>query len=140
MYKEFIPYEQALELKELGFDEECIGHFRGGEVTLEPCLSGWLSELECRKNFEENGEPYFEDGYCSAPTFSQAFRWFREKYGIIHCVGKNIHDYAFSVKSKIHIVEEYDYKTYDEAELACLKKLIEIVKGKEVAICCHTNS
>ncbi len=25
MNKEFIPYEQALELKELGFDEPCFG-------------------------------------------------------------------------------------------------------------------
>ena len=25
MNKEFIPYEQALELKELGFDEPCLG-------------------------------------------------------------------------------------------------------------------
>ena len=27
MNKEFIPYEQALELKELGFDEECFGYY-----------------------------------------------------------------------------------------------------------------
>ena len=27
MNKEFIPYEQALELKELGFDEECFGWY-----------------------------------------------------------------------------------------------------------------
>jgi len=25
--KEFIPYEQALELKELGFDKPCLGYF-----------------------------------------------------------------------------------------------------------------
>ena len=27
MNKEFIPYEQALALKELGFDEPCFGHY-----------------------------------------------------------------------------------------------------------------
>ena len=27
MNKEFIPYEQALELKELGFNEVCLGYY-----------------------------------------------------------------------------------------------------------------
>ncbi len=27
MNKEFIPYEQALALKELGFDEPCFGYY-----------------------------------------------------------------------------------------------------------------
>jgi len=27
MEKQFIPYKQALELKELGFDEECFGYY-----------------------------------------------------------------------------------------------------------------
>jgi len=30
MDKEFIPYEQALELKELGFDEKCMKYYRSG--------------------------------------------------------------------------------------------------------------
>ena len=29
MKTEFIPYEQALELKELGFDEPCFGRYDG---------------------------------------------------------------------------------------------------------------
>jgi hypothetical protein len=32
MSKEFIPYEQALELKELGFDEPCLAVYRGGSL------------------------------------------------------------------------------------------------------------
>ena len=32
MNKEFIPYEQALELKELGFDEKCLArYFKDGK-------------------------------------------------------------------------------------------------------------
>jgi hypothetical protein len=27
MNKEFVPYEQALQLKELGFDEPCLGYY-----------------------------------------------------------------------------------------------------------------
>ncbi len=27
MTKEFIPYQEALELKSIGFDEECFGYY-----------------------------------------------------------------------------------------------------------------
>jgi hypothetical protein len=71
----------------------------------------------------------------SAPTFSQAFRWFREKYELnyeIPYAGKQGEYHAF--------VQDYVYGnngtnpsvfTYGEAELECLKKLIEIVKQRQ---------
>jgi hypothetical protein len=69
---------------------------------------------------------------CLAPTYSQAFRWFREKYGL--------YGHTFSIGNnetkKIHFTNNIDsrenvfYNTYEEAELECLKKLIEIVKQK----------
>ncbi len=36
MEKLFIPYEQALQLKELGFDELCIARFDGGGFRMLP--------------------------------------------------------------------------------------------------------
>jgi hypothetical protein len=49
MKNEFIPYEQALELKELGFDEPCFGRYDGrdenkGKIWYEiPNLGkGWI--------------------------------------------------------------------------------------------------
>jgi hypothetical protein len=71
----------------------------------------------------------------SAPTFSQSFRFFREKYGLnheIHYAGKEGEYRAF--------VQNYIYGnngtnpsvlTYEEAELECLRRLIEIVKQKQ---------
>ena len=67
--------------------------------------------------------------------WQQAFRWFREKYrqhsyiteGLIYSFvinGKNYEDYPN--------YEDNWFKTYEEAELACLKKLIEIVKEKQL--------
>ena len=32
MKNEFIPYEQALQLKELGFNEQCFGYYVGNEL------------------------------------------------------------------------------------------------------------
>jgi hypothetical protein len=76
-----------------------------------------------------------------APTFSQAFRWFREKYGIcvwitsktvesntiyIPC-GRTIPD-TTKKELVVDVVPYAAFKNYEEAEIECLKKLIEIVK------------
>ena len=80
---------------------------------------------------------------CKAPTFSQAFRWFREKFkaeGYINLNDSkenNFHYYFNYINTNnIHNRREYcdffigNFKTYEEAELECLKKLIEIVTNK----------
>ena len=89
---------------------------------------------------------------CKAPTFSQAFRWFREKYDLViePCVpfqrlysteedhfeilefGYRIYSfdqYRGGLRDKIEW-DGYDNSNEEEAELECLKKLIEIVTNK----------
>lgn len=131
MNKEFIPYEQALELKELGFNESCIGYYRQGEVSIV-FAGNYLSELELEKNFEGDGDPMFGDKGCTAPLYQQAFRWFREKYRLYP-------EIIYSARDKHWVCQWSDsigfellgsYTTYEDAELACLKKLIEIAKNK----------
>jgi hypothetical protein len=122
MNKEFIPYEQALELKELGFDEQCTFAYSALTLNLPLLLRNWY----------QNSTLNFTDKGCTAPTFSQAFRWFREKHGLCGIVSplayeildKNNEQYEWGC------IEETLCETYEEAELACLKKLIEIVKEK----------
>ena len=126
MKNEFIPYEQALELKELGFDEECFGYYdidNGYAIGYAFCYSNVKSQLE-------NG--------CSAPTFSQAFRWFREKHnlkgGILYIGGLKPETTWWDIYVVGHYNIEYNememkYQPYEEAELECLKKLIEIAKA-----------
>jgi hypothetical protein len=134
MDKEFIPYEQALALKELGFNEPCITKYvetsRGFilELTNICTTLGQLPSID-------------------APTFSQCFRWFREKYSLGHEIscpyssthfGKNV-KIINEGKFEAFITDEEQlsftdedilHDTYEEAELACLDKLIEIVESK----------
>ena len=149
MEKEFIPYEQALALKELGFDEPCLAYYRKNNTELYFGEGFELVTREYRRNvmyYPLKNSRYIAgsnapDGYyylTTSPTFSQAFRWFREKYGLI----PNIHSiYEDETYTKIKFWfwfgnyeddsdDEVFYKTYEEAELECLKKLIEIVKNK----------
>ena len=128
MEKEFVPYEESYQLKPLGFAEPCFayyGEINGGEI-----------ELFFKRNFDT------EARYVLAPTFSQAFRWFRKKYHIIGVIDfYNDGDIWEDTMYRVTISEfehfkthdtfvQYEYQTYEEAELACLRKLIDIVKNK----------
>ena len=133
MKKEFIPYEQALALKEIGFDEPCLANY-SPKFNLYHPEKNYLFNL--KSTMLGNNE-------CKAPTFSQAFRWFREKFkaeGYINLNDSkenNFHYYFNYINTNnIHNRREYcdffigNFKTYEEAELECLKKLIEIVTNK----------
>ena len=144
MDKEFTPYEIALALKELGFDEPCFGHWNynngkinywGDEESQNEKTNKWfLNSEEQFPKMNKNG--------CTAPTFSQAFRWFREKYNLLGNVYSNASGWCWEIHDNIggtHRFEsEYSgdceesgmFTSFEKAELACLKKLIEIVKEK----------
>ena len=119
MEKEFVPYEQALALKELGFDEPCFAYLKPNVLTYEITI----------------GE-FDESEYHSAPLYQQAFRWFREKYQLLHSITEYNKDGSLIIKiyqNKIVVLENminFDITEYEEAELACLIKLIEITKTK----------
>jgi hypothetical protein len=133
MEKEFIPYKQALALKQLGFNEPCFGYY----------------DLNHNLQFMYNGKPEkFTErrmgvsdskwvGWISAPLYQQAFRFFREKYKLDKTIdswteqptGDEIWDKAYQYYINGEAYHPY-FKTYEEAEIECLKKLIEIVKEK----------
>ena len=106
MKHEFIPYEEALELKELGFDKECLAFYH----------KGLLRQANCQGSVDQT--------ICT-PLYQQAFRWFRENYKLYHAIEfKHNKHYGYIQNSDFTIWCD----TYEEAELACLKKLIEIIK------------
>jgi hypothetical protein len=119
MNREFTPYDRALKLKELGFDESCFGFYSKIYGLVIGRTTG-------------NGALYENAGECLAPTFSQAFRWFREKYdlhGSVRKRNKNGVIYFEQIFDE-DVLQNGPFSIYEEAELACLDKLIEIVESK----------
>lgn len=115
--KEFIPYELALEMKQLGFDEPCFGFYR--IYTSE--------EIKLIISYEKLR-------HVEAPTFSQCFRWFRENCMLNSDVVIGKTNFGFKIQYLSTYVNNWyaGYKTYEEAEIECLKQLIKIVKdGKQ---------
>jgi len=118
MNKEFIPYTEALALKELGFDEPCFGYYNG--------QSNYIGEEgKMNSNCNKLG---MHGAYCTAPTYSQVFQWFRENNGIKNHIYKNVGPVDFWGYYTEEKGETSPYKTYDEAAIACLNNLIEIIK------------
>jgi hypothetical protein len=99
---EFIPYEQALALKELGFDEPCLGRWLiiteweapTGEIKLQLGV-----ETEC-----------YDKNQCTAPLYQQAFRWLYQKLDI----------------------ENGTMPLYTESQHLLLKELIDKVSSKRL--------
>jgi hypothetical protein len=133
MNNEFVSYEIALKLKELGFDEPCFGkiYADGGSEQLSYPY----------KNSDQIGKVTS----CSAPLYQQTFRWFMEKYNLRGFIGFrpnvkkfdcHVYDMSLSgkeyVKQRTHEEFQKDPKvgTYEEAEIECIKELISIVKNK----------
>ena len=120
MDKEFVQYQQALSLKELGFDEPCLATYSG-------------------ETFDSSVQFQSDDYFTAAPLFSQAFRWFREKYGYFPLIEfhegyrnqKWMSRYA-NIDGSLAAIGLHD--TYDEAEITTLNKIIEIVKARKGTI------
>jgi hypothetical protein len=132
MKKEFVPYKQALELKNLGFDESCLAWYNTKGVLLSDLTIGYESTdfTYRRSNMDSFNDT---DPTCIAPLYQQAFRFFRENYGVkVISVGgddSQKYNYLIHLKDNTQVFgEKKDIP--EEAELACLDKLIEIVKNK----------
>ena len=114
MEKEFVSHELALILKALGFKERVLTYYEDGKPKLHTAIEGWdfnSSFLTC----------------VSRPTYSQAFRRFRKKYDL-HYVIVKAESWFYTING---CNTQEGFNTYEEAELACLDKLIEIVEQKK---------
>ena len=136
MEKYFVNYNQSLALKELGFDM--------------PCLASWNFYTN-EFNYNSYPSTFSSDDVIQLPLKSQVFEWFRGKHNLRHNVMDFIDDITgiewdyeiatigTDLDERGNYIPLVDYsiddetrkfKTYEEAESACIDKLIEIVKNK----------
>ncbi len=122
---DYVLFDEALALKNLGFDVPVTAKFS-----------------QSQSNFTHLSDPFNSNlsiAFQSAPTYQQAFRWIRNNFKLSHYIDAIKEDYnevvlrSFGEISLGRIGQEfshrYSYKTYEEAELMCLKKLIEIINN-----------
>jgi hypothetical protein len=126
MEKHFVTYNQALALKDLGFDEDCLGRWLAITEWEKP--TGEI-KLQLGVKVED-----YDKNQCLAPLKSQVFEWFREKYNLVfNFISYNIvkpAEYHWSITWNDEAKTSGVVKTYEEAESSCIDKLIELCHDK----------
>ena len=153
----FLEYEDALALKELGFDEPCLAgffHYVSDNpekarqlLTPKDSIFGENYMFKNSVDFIEqlsmavNHHPICNKN-CSAPLYQQAFKFFREKYNLhsyitCSCTVNEILSYDWVIHKLMNngknkdenFITDYE-QTFKKAELECLKKLIKLAKNE----------
>ena len=134
----FIPYDLALRLKNLGFDEHCFAtYFTIGAWQID-CTEGAL-------NLNNNKPTEYS---ILAPLWQDAMDWFREQHNLEYqiqrivngnyhaLIHKNTDEYLDLVRElkNVCIDEVVDVYEYEEARLETLIKLIEYVEKQQTNI------
>lgn len=147
--REFLPYKESLSLKELGY----IDIWRHNYWLLSPLtkMKPIQTQLDYDilygdKYYNSYSERFPKDILIPSPTFSQAFKWFRETHDLDCSIQKEkikienkwvkTKYYSYSIEDNNDLplslgFELKDNSTYEEAELSCLQKLIQIVKERK---------
>ena len=150
MKEQFVSYEIALKLKELGFDEKCLASYytddernyaKDGTYDCRQKISSSIDFDPFKEEFDNFYINSNETYYVSAPLWGQVIDWFRDKYNLVSEIFHNpeyewknwkYRFYWTTERLRLSNISDGHYETYEEAELACIKKLIEIAKEQNV--------
>lgn len=136
--REFAPYSMAKAMRDLGFDEQCLGFYdgKGDQRVYFNVLRDASGDYKPFTNRERLT-------WFGAPLYQQMFRWFVENYGLEGYVsrshigegtwywnisgGKEGVLYANTYENYFDWDSE-DYDTFEEAQYECYMNMIEIVR------------
>lgn len=140
----FLPYQQSVELKELGFDEKCLAYWFN-ETPENP-------EGQCIVYYEK---PYDNQKiingvireYCWSPLYQQALNFFIDEFGLYTeiLVDKTTEPkWCFTISKfignpkdltekewgweEVPSEEWFLYRTKEEAQVALIDRLIKLAK------------
>lgn len=129
MIEQFVTYIIALKLKELGYNEKCLGYFNR------------KGELICGINVSDESFLFTNIGKahncCLSPLWQQVIDWLREKHNIfIEIENWNNCGFEIYIYSKIGRQQYYSkdgkavIKLYSEARLQSILEAIKIIEEK----------
>jgi hypothetical protein len=126
MDKDFVNYEIALALKELGFDEPCYIFYYGDRLVLALNLEQGDTNTKLQK---------LHPNYVTVPLKQQVFRWFREKWKlhveiVVQLGFKHWNAHILPSGEWLKKPTPTGFNTYEEVENACIDKLIELAKQR----------
>lgn len=135
MEKEFVPYDLSLRMKSIGFDEGCFGYYESGDRNLVINFNNFPLSKEQKKRsglyLINNSNSSLPQWAVSAPTWQQAFRWFREYHNLFgHIEVEGDNSFYWHIRNPEQFISSQKSDSYGESELHCLGELIEIGEQK----------
>ena len=138
MNDQFVPFEIALQLKKLGFDELCLAYYASPKklryvktshdesfIAAHWTNSKLIGYLKCFMIIGAKSKTL-----CTAPLYQQVFKWFRNEHSLESFIEPAGYlGYSYDIGGDTYSSPEG--LEYEEAELACIYKLIEIVNSQK---------
>lgn len=124
----FVPYDIAFKLKNKGFTEPCFAIYIGHRLA--SVGGNWGSGLSSA--LFGHDDDLFKEDEIRAPLFAQVFEWLRREHDVYSvCIHRDIFldmsnlrfRWSFELRYKLTSTEKYS--TYEEAEIACLREILE---------------
>lgn len=124
MEKEFVTYEQAVELKKLLYGE----HYQNDYFA-------WYSSNKDFHYRNMNSPVYPNNQSFIAPLKQQVFRWFRENHGWIGGIRQLSQSGNGMIIGEFRKDEDNSFmmfaETYEQCENYCIENLIKMVKPQD---------
>jgi len=118
--KNFLPYKESIAIKEIGFDEPCLGAWTN--IDKKPEFSYNKKPTKYSKMFTKKSP------HCVAPLYQEVFDWFTEQ-GLFSYVDRTYtngkYEYEFHIEGNSGL---FGFETKRLAEQACIRSLISILK------------
>lgn len=123
-----VPLDIAIELKEIGYKEDCYFEFsKDNGLTLET--------LERESSIIGIDDLLFGTNECwqniSVPTWTEVFAWFRARglhHTIRYLLAHKLYFYAINETYYLKNKGSGIYDTYEESQKECVKALIKTYK------------
>lgn len=136
--EDFVTYEQAKILKEIGFDWECNHYYLDTHKTFHD--KGYFADWNIDGyGVEIINERVVKDFRASAPTLAQAQKWMREVKGMHLWVESEPNEFHGEIMYVFYILDENRWlypsisgerchNTYEEALSEAINKAIDLLR------------
>ena len=139
--KNFLPYKQSIELKQLGFDEPCLAiytnRYTNGEIYPKAIGQHEGSNVSGDKNSDFNSQSFW---YVTTPLYQEVLEWFRDEKNLfaeIFIDDDKTYGYLISYfveQGRADKPIKRQFKTYNEAQLACIDVMIDSIKTTTLTV------
>ena len=144
--EDFVTYEQALDLKKLGFREPCLYYYFNQTLYPNDVYAHRIDRSSFHRVYSVEAlskvlQQYYEPTICDAPTLAQAQKWLRKEKNLSlepcfvrrdYTDDKQWYCFITNISNKVNGLDDPDlddyFSTYEEALSAGITECLKLLK------------